>query len=124
MAIADRDQFGMGSEEHTAEVDVEAGKVYQLEVRFSNFKQLSATSPYVSPLLRSQGHADTDDRQVGEAVFGSADVRSATLQRRSSVRFSSPPNPTASGSTFRRGKSSADGCSDHPVHWYQLGLGV
>jgi beta-glucosidase len=38
----------MGAEEKTAEIEVEAGKAYDLEVRFSNFKQLHSTSPYVS----------------------------------------------------------------------------
>jgi beta-glucosidase len=40
-------QFNMGAEEKTAEIEVEAGKAYDLEVRFSNFKQLHSTSPYV-----------------------------------------------------------------------------
>ena len=32
------------------EIEVEAGREYALEVRFSNFKQLNAMSPYVSNL--------------------------------------------------------------------------
>jgi beta-glucosidase len=38
----------MGAEEKVAEIEVEAGRVYDLEVRFSNFKQLHTSSPYVS----------------------------------------------------------------------------
>ncbi|WWC87448.1 uncharacterized protein L201_002337 [Kwoniella dendrophila CBS 6074] len=38
--------FNTGAEERTGEVQVEAGKEYQVEVRFSNFKQLNAMSPY------------------------------------------------------------------------------
>ncbi|KAH8928460.1 glycoside hydrolase family 3 protein [Atractiella rhizophila] len=38
--------FGTGAEEQVAEVHVEAGKLYDIEVRFSNFKQLSPNSPY------------------------------------------------------------------------------
>lgn len=40
-------QFNTGAEERTGELNVEAGKSYDLEVRFSNFKQLNAMSPYV-----------------------------------------------------------------------------
>ncbi|WVQ62915.1 uncharacterized protein L199_001064 [Kwoniella botswanensis] len=38
--------FNTGAEERTGEVEVEAGKSYDIEVRFSNFKQLNAMSPY------------------------------------------------------------------------------
>ncbi|ADV25102.1 beta-glucosidase [Cryptococcus gattii E566] len=38
--------FNTGAEERTGELNVEAGKLYDLEVRFSNFKQLNAMSPY------------------------------------------------------------------------------
>ncbi|WVF66947.1 hypothetical protein IAT40_001690 [Kwoniella sp. CBS 6097] len=38
--------FNTGAEERTGEVEVEAGRAYNLEVRFSNFKQLNAMSPY------------------------------------------------------------------------------
>ncbi|KAL1406447.1 hypothetical protein Q8F55_008146 [Vanrija albida] len=38
--------FNMGAEERTAVLEFEAGKAYDLEVRFSNFKQLHSTSPY------------------------------------------------------------------------------
>ncbi|KAH8833090.1 glycoside hydrolase superfamily [Flagelloscypha sp. PMI_526] len=38
--------FTTGAEEVIAEVDVKAGQKYDLEVRFSNFKQLNAQSPY------------------------------------------------------------------------------
>lgn len=41
-------QFTTGAEERTAEYTFEAGRAYDLEVRFSNFKPLSAQSPYVS----------------------------------------------------------------------------
>ncbi|WRT65289.1 uncharacterized protein IL334_002232 [Kwoniella shivajii] len=38
--------FNTGAEERTGEVEVVAGTSYQMEVRFSNFKQLNAMSPY------------------------------------------------------------------------------
>ncbi|WWC69041.1 uncharacterized protein I206_102977 [Kwoniella pini CBS 10737] len=38
--------FNTGAEERTGEYEVEAGKSYAIEVRFSNFKQLNAMSPY------------------------------------------------------------------------------
>jgi beta-glucosidase len=40
--------FNTGAEERVGEIEVEAGREYALEVRFSNFKQLNAMSPYVS----------------------------------------------------------------------------
>ena len=38
--------FSTGAKERTAEIELVAGMSYQLEVRFSNFKQISAHSPY------------------------------------------------------------------------------
>ncbi|WVR04181.1 hypothetical protein IAU60_001181 [Kwoniella sp. DSM 27419] len=38
--------FTTGAEERTGTLEVKEGHAYQLEVRFSNFKQLSAMSPY------------------------------------------------------------------------------
>ena len=49
-------KFNTGTEERLGEIELEAGRSYQLEVRFSNFKQISAMSPYVSkqPILSSR----------------------------------------------------------------------
>jgi beta-glucosidase len=43
-----RCKFNTGAEERTGEIELEAGKAYDLEVRFSNFKEISSMSPYVS----------------------------------------------------------------------------
>lgn len=40
-------QFLTGAEERVGQLAVKAGQQYNLEIRFSNFKQISPTSPYV-----------------------------------------------------------------------------
>lgn len=45
---ADVTFFNTGTEERTANITLVAGKPYEMELRFSNFKQISAMSPYVS----------------------------------------------------------------------------
>lgn len=40
-------QFLTGAEERMGQLAVKAGQQYNLEIRFSNFKQISPTSPYV-----------------------------------------------------------------------------
>ena len=63
--------FGTGAEEQSTEIQVEAGKSYELEVRFSNFRQLSPNSPYSGRRggIRVGGRLKKSDKAlIGEAV--------------------------------------------------------
>lgn len=85
--------FNTGAEERVGEIEVEAGREYALEVRFSNFKQLNAMSPYVSRGQPVRGGDMLTSSPAGEAVSGLAADQSMTLQRRSTRRLSYPKLP-------------------------------
>lgn len=70
---ADVTFFNTGTEERTGEVKLEAGKEYQMELRFSNFKQISAMSPYVSPRIPKRGWL-ADERPAAEEHSVSEDI--------------------------------------------------
>jgi hypothetical protein len=78
-------QFTTGAEERTAIHDVESGQVYDLEVRFSNFKPLSPQSPYVSRTITPRW-LNLTCRLVAEVVSGSAVDQSNLLKTKSPRR--------------------------------------
>ena len=57
--------FTTGAEEAVQEIQVKAGKSYDIEVRFSNFRSLSAASPYAGRRggIRLGGQYKTDTKE-------------------------------------------------------------
>ena len=86
-------QFTTGAEERTAEYTFEAGRTYDLEVRFSNFKPLSAQSPYVCEPGRARFNGrDCANEQTGRRGgirIGGRPVRSAQEQIDQAVKLAS-----------------------------------